>query len=195
MGFYSQATVGQASAGFSSFDNSGLNTDNEIGLLNVAVASPIAGRIRTLAAFFGGDGVSVNAILVGWDSVAFTPDAKSPQFSAPSGSHSTGGQTLNIQNTDGTAPVIGQGRSQYFGWWRDASSSAVWSVRGTGSFRRATSASLGNAPGSVCGGAYVCGDIQAFGIVIGIPFSKDGHFQGMSMYKKSAFGLGRKGGL
>lgn len=165
-----------------------MNTDNDIVDITAPVA-PFAGRIRQLWAYFGGDLVTVTARLVAWTFSLWTPDAKSPQFTAPAGAESTGGQTLNNQATDGLSPVVGKGQQWLVGWWRAPGGSHVWSVIGSDNFqfKSDTGADVGSiSPATTCGAPFTCGGVQAYALMVGVAPHVDYHFLGMAMRKKRA---------
>lgn len=158
---------GFQSATFSAFDHTGLNTQNETG--SSFVAPPFSGRIQKLYIFFAGDGQTVTARCVAWIANGAVI-AKSPKFTAPSGTETTGGQTLNAQGTDGISQLTGSDQSLQLGFWRDAALSGVWSVLATGNFqvKTETSGDVGNFSGPTnCGAPFTCGDIQAYADLFG----------------------------
>lgn len=174
-------------ASFSAFDNSGLNTDNEI---STTLAAPgISGRIQRLHCYFAGNGQTVTARCVAWLNGGAGICAKSAQFTAPSGSASTGGQTLNEQFMDAKfSLLVNSGALMFLGFWRDASKSSVWSVASTGSFNFQTDTS-GDADSfaspSACAPTFTCGDVEMYAdingsdikrLIYGFPcFSKGKH--------------------
>jgi len=161
--------IGSAPASFASFDTAGLNTDNEIAT-SPSFAAPLPGRIIFLFVYFAGDGATVVARLVAWRTANLNPEVKSPQFTAPSGSASTGGQTLNTGCADGTAPVTGTDAAWWIGFWRAPSGSQVWSVASAGSFffLTNTGADVGALSGSSsCASPFTCGSIEAYALICG----------------------------
>jgi hypothetical protein len=112
----------------------------------------------------------VSARCVAWRSSDGAVVARTGKFAAPSGTHATGGQTLNVDGQDGGALVIAPNEAAIFGFWRDPAASQVWSVTGAGTFVFLTdlSGDVGNFAGNaVCGGGFTCGDVQAWGELYG----------------------------
>lgn len=165
MAFCVYARIGKTGSGFSSFDTSGLNTDNEIS--TVGVALPFSCRVYRLFAYFAGNGAAVTAQLVAWLS-DLSGNARTPSFTAPSGSAATGGQVLNSGYSDGNAKVFSSDVAVWIGFFRAPGGSSVWSVLGSGTFLHKSSSGLDNFGGNAgCGAPYTCGDIEAFCDVVG----------------------------
>lgn len=161
-----QARIGKTSSGFTSFNNSGLNTDNEVG--TVLVVLPFSCRVYRLFAYFAGNGATVAAQIVAWLS-DLSGNARTASFTAPSGTASTGGQTLNSGYSDGVGKVFSSDLSVWIGFFRAPGGSSVWSVIGSGSFQFKSSSALDNFGASTAcpGSGFACGDPEAFCDVIG----------------------------
>lgn len=150
-------TFGQNPGSFNSFSFSGLNNLNQVG--TSLQSMPATGTIYSVSCFFGGDGSAVNARLVIWDSSGNIL-AQTATFSAPSGSRSSGGQSLQTQNL--TSPLFLSSGSQVFlGFWRDPAGGAVWSFNtSSGAWNENTNTS--GSPGPFTGLSSNGGQLQAF---------------------------------
>lgn len=176
MPLFAQGLVGDTAAPGGNFDTSGVNTDNNIATPSRAM--PLAGRLRTLSVHFGGNGVSVAAILAGWDT-ALNPVARSAQFTAPAV------PALQVRDTDGSCPVRGKSDTYQVGFWRDPAVSGKWFVTAAGSFEHKTLDPLGSMSGEIaCAGPYICGNIQAYGLVVGVQPARDYHLPAVAMWKQ-----------
>lgn len=182
--FY-QATIGQQAGGFASVDNSGLNTDNEIATF-ASYAPALPGRLRQLAAYFAGQGATANANLVAWD-LNGNVIADSPSFVAPAGSGGTGGQVLNQAEVDPSSGFgdKADGTALVFGFFTVPNQNREWSVRAAGNFlHQSTSVVASLAPLAGCAPPYVCGDIQAYGLLVGVTGHKEYYLDGLAAWKK-----------
>lgn len=172
MPLYATQQLGQAGQSFSSFNHSGLNTDNQVGNATLQQTCGVVGRARRFFVFMAGDGATVTARLGCWKVGGANPTVSfSNQFTAPSGSESTGGQVLNEQWSDGIHDAILDTTALlFFAFWRLASGSAVWSVQGSGDFQFKTVggditdwSAATDCPGS----GFTCGYLQAYGYIYG----------------------------
>jgi len=151
------STFGQNPGSFNSFAFSGLNNLNQVG--TSLQTMPATGTIYSVSAFFGGDGSAVNAQMVIWSS-AGSILAQSATFSAPSGSRSSGGQSLLTQNL-ATPLYLASGTQVFIGFWRAPSGGAVWSFNtGSGTWNEDTNTS--GSPGAFTGLSSNTGQLQAF---------------------------------
>jgi hypothetical protein len=164
MPFIAARLIGYQSGAFTTFSNSGLNTLNQIAS-NTFIDTPnFPSIVYRYWAYFAGNGQTTNARLGHWSAATGALQGKSPQFTAPSGTLSTGGQTLNSLPSDGSNLIMPSNFAIIAGFWRDASKSSVWSALGSGKFIQLTNTSgdIGtDAGGSFCTGVG-CGDIQAY---------------------------------
>lgn len=151
------STFGQNPGSFNSFAFSGLNNLNQVA--TSLQSMPATGTIYSVSAFFGGDGASVNARMVVWDSSGNIL-AQSATFSAPSGSRSTGGQSLQTQNL-ATPLYLASGTQVYIGFWRDPGGGAVWSFNtASGTWDENTNTS--GSPGAFTSLTSNTGQLEAF---------------------------------
>ena len=149
-------TFGQNPGSFNSFSFSGLNNLNQVG--TSLQSMPATGTIYSVSAYFGGDGASVTAQRLIWDSSGNIL-AQTASFSAPSGSHSSGGQSLQTQNLS-TPLYLASGTQVYIGFWRAPSGGAVWSFNtASGTWNDDTNTS--GSPGSFTGLTSNTGQLQA----------------------------------
>lgn len=157
------ATFGQNPGSFNSFAFSGLNNLNQVG--TSLQTMPAAGYVYSVSAFFGGDGAAVNARMVIWDSSGNIL-AQSATFSAPSGTRSSGGQSLLSANL--TTPLLLVATTQVFiGFWRDPAGGAVWSFNtASGTWDENTNTS--GSPGAFTGLTSNTGQLQAFATYVAL---------------------------
>jgi hypothetical protein len=173
------ATIGVQTAPGANFDVSGVNLDNEIA--NPPVAVPLPGAVRQISTHFGGNGAGVTARCVIWDS-AGTLIAKSPQFAAPAA------PALQTQTPDSQA-IVKPGTTYQIGFWRAPGGSGKWFITGSGTFNHNTDAGVdvGSFAGAgACGGAYLCDNIQAYALVVGVAPQAAYYLGGMAIRKKRA---------
>jgi len=149
-------TLGETSAATSSFDFSGVNSDNEV-FTDALFTIPAGGATVTkISCYFGGHTAAVNAKLCIWNRATGALIASSAQFSA--------GVGRALRSISMPSVVIAAGVTIRIGFWRDKAHDAEWGVAASGTFDYKTNVS---APGSVsgfgtCAGPYVCGHLQAY---------------------------------
>jgi hypothetical protein len=151
------AEFGSHPGSFSNWEFTGLNTDNMIA--QALATAPELLDVTSISCFFGGNGATVAAKLAIWNSSG-TLLAATPQFTAPSGSQSVGGQSWQTQSL--SSPLrLSAGQQVFIGWWRAPSGSAVWSYTASGDHKHKTDTS-GNV-GSLAGNTdHAVGNIGAF---------------------------------
>lgn len=151
--------LGQSSTPSFGFDFSGLNTDNEIAFGPVVM--PEAGSLNSISVYMGGHTAAVTVQGCVWSSTGALLVAATGQ-SVAKGSGVAGGQ---VWTTFAAALVLTAGEILYIGWFRTESGDAEWSVLGSGTFKRATTATaaaMANPPTDCAGGGYLCGSVGAY---------------------------------
>lgn len=149
------AQIGSQPSSWSTFQFSGLNTNNQVGMGTFAM--PEAGRINQLSCFFGGHTAAVTARLVLWDSSGNIV-AQSGSFSAAKGSGGTGGQAWQTQAIPDV--LASSGAAYYVGFWRDPAKDAEWSIAAGGTWRENTNTS--GSPGAFTGLTSNSGGVGAY---------------------------------
>lgn len=148
---------GSQPGSWSAYEFTGLNTDNMIA--QALATMPELGDVTSISCFFGGDGATVAAKLAIWDSSGNLL-AATPQFTAPSGSQSVGGQSWQTQSLS-AALRLTAGQQVFIGWWRAPSGGAVWSYLASGDHKHKTDTS-GNV-GTLSGNTdHAVGNIGAY---------------------------------
>ena len=153
----SPTNFGHTGAATTGYDIASGASDNQI-RSSSSYATALAGSITSLSVYMGGTGgVAVNAKLCIWNSSG-TLVGQTATFSAASG------RALHTKSLV-TPVACTAGATFFIGFWRDPAGSAEWGVAASGTFRAKAS---GSAPSSTsgdvaCGGAYFCGDMQAYG--------------------------------
>jgi len=151
------ATFGFTGAATSSYDYSGVNTDNEI--LSTTVTVPENARCQSITVDMGGHTAAVNTQFCIWNASGGGLLVASAVFSAGLGRAT---RTASIADT-----VLKAGQTVWIGFWRDPSKDAEWGVAASGSFQYAPASGGAGSPSnpispSGCSGSFVCGSIQAY---------------------------------
>jgi hypothetical protein len=149
------AQIGSQPGSWSSFQFTGLNTLNQVGMGTFAM--PEAGRINQLNCYFAGHTGAVTARLVLWDSSGNIV-AQSGSFSAAKGSGATGGQSWQTQVIPDVLAASGAAFS--IGFWRDPSKDAEWSIASGGTWLDNTNTS--GSPGAFTGLTSNSGSVGAY---------------------------------
>ncbi len=152
----SPTNFGHTGAATTGYDIASGASDNQIRSAS-AYATSQAGSITSLSVYMGGSGAAVNAKLCIWNSGG-TLVGQTATFSAASG------RALHTKALT-SAVACTAGAVFFIGFWRDPAGAAEWGAAASGSFRaKASGSAPSNTSGDVaCGGAYFCGDMQAYG--------------------------------
>lgn len=183
MPLFAQTTIGIQTAPGVNFNNAGVNQDNEVANADAANKLPFAGKIRALSVYFGGATVTVVARFVAWDGFAGNVIlSKTPQFVAL-----VSPTPLLKLYTDGIDLIRGNDAQCIIGFWRDKAGNAQWYVTGAGTFFFLTNLGADAAPfvgPGACAGPYICANLQAFAILLGVAGMKQYNMPGAGMWKK-----------
>lgn len=140
------------------FDFSGVNTDNEI--FSTAQSVPENARCQSITVNMGRHTAgNVNTQACIWDASTGGLIVASSAVAIGAG---RADHNFAIADT-----VLLAGRSVYIGFWRDPALDAEWGVAAAGSFNFAPLAGGAGAPSNpiaanACAGPFVCGDMRAF---------------------------------
>lgn len=151
------AQIGSQPSSWNSFAFTGLNNLNQVGMGTFSM--PEAGRITSVACFFGGHTAATNARLVLWDSSGNIL-AQTATFSVAQGSGGSGGQSWQTQSL--TSPVLAaSGAAYYIGFWRDPAKDAEWSIN-TASGTWYDNTNTSGSPGAFTGLTSNSGSVGAY---------------------------------
>jgi hypothetical protein len=151
------ATFG-ANPTLTTFDFSGVNTDNEI--FAPAATVPENARCQSITCNVGRHTAgNVNVQFCIWDASTNGLIVASSAIAIGAG---RADHTIGIADT-----VLKAGRSVYVGFWRDPALDAEWGVAAAGSFNFAPLAGGAGGPSNpiapnACAGPFVCGTMRAF---------------------------------
>lgn len=147
-------TMGETSAATSSFDFSGINTDNVIGTANTFVVPAGGITVSSISIYMGGNTAAVNTRFCIWNATTHALIADSALFSAA--------KTRALRTKAITPVFIAAGTTIRIGFWRQQSQDAQWGVAASGTFNLHANTGSIDEPRTACSGAYVCGHIQAY---------------------------------
>lgn len=150
------ADFGSIPSSFSSWLRTNVNNLNQVGAPSLTM--PQDGLVSAVAFYAGGDGGSVTARGMVWNSSGGIL-IEGAALTVPAGSRSIRGQTLN-QSSVSPVVYVANGTVITPGWWRDPAGGCVWSVGSgwTGYYCTNTSGS----PGNFTGTSTYSGQIEAY---------------------------------